>query len=908
MDMKKMLAKLSEVQGKEKPVKVHKHVREPNTTPKAGKKVINESTTSLKSVFNKLSEDAQGSKPVALMAPGNKQAGTGVITSQDPDVKKMLQSLDPAKVQVVMPQQTGQQNQSQNQPQTTNQTKTPSTSTQPNQQSGMQKMAEDNLDEKIEGGIELNPEKKGMFKGKNKSELMSQYNKLKASGPHKKGSPAFTKMKELAFAIRAKSGWGKVKEAEIPHTGGVDVSGAALGAGRSQTTLEAESPSNAGVSGTGRGGIGMGRNTKTFESAGAERPYICVHVKKGKCEVKAKTSYEAAKKAAEKWKLKSTSGIDAHLADVTHTATNEGRAKADNKAEKAGKKVTKDLEYDMYHKGKDDQKAEKAGKKVTKDIEYDEKKKMKKKKLKESHEHRLEAAQHFGKAHALAKHGYNCPFDEGSDEHHMYHEGYKAGLDECYGKMMPIHGLVHGVHKDMSDMDESRHVVDDMASFGAHTPELDEIDMDEGNAFTGALAHHRKGEKFKMGGRTYKDTSSLAFESWDAQLSNLLTEYNDINEGLSVSVSDQEGQPKSVTVSATDHAADELMSIIKKAGMGMFSHADHSADGEEEVAVVKSTNSPSIDVVDDHDDMMSLIRKMGGHTRDHDSSDYADEEHDHEEGCNECGMMECACPGRMDEVQTEDQMMYQVAEDDTQPQNPPDNGSANATNATKGNTAQNYAGAMYDKSQGDNPVAEDDMDEDMMEAEQVDEGTPEFNARASRYAKANAAEKDREGRYSEKYPGGREQHAKDTAAFLKRLFPPKNEETEKCSVCHKSNCQCEELDEGWNDHIPDGITPEQYIDSMYDRADRDRKEKKEKELLDKDDESEKLDEWANKAGPGNSVSDTTFEQDIEFMTQVIAGGLNKPKRDQTTLPHTQTKPSFADGSIMQTMQRLAAIK
>lgn len=45
----------------------------------------------------------------------------------------------------------------------------------------------------------------------------------------------------------------------------------------------------------------------------------------------------------------------------------------DNRAEKAGKKVTKDLEYDMKHKGKDDAKAERAGKRVTKDIEYDEK-------------------------------------------------------------------------------------------------------------------------------------------------------------------------------------------------------------------------------------------------------------------------------------------------------------------------------------------------------------------------------------------------------------------------------------------------------------------------------------------------------------------------------------------------------
>jgi hypothetical protein len=45
----------------------------------------------------------------------------------------------------------------------------------------------------------------------------------------------------------------------------------------------------------------------------------------------------------------------------------------DERAEKAGRKVRHDIEYDEGHKGKDDNKAEKAGKKVTKDIEWDEK-------------------------------------------------------------------------------------------------------------------------------------------------------------------------------------------------------------------------------------------------------------------------------------------------------------------------------------------------------------------------------------------------------------------------------------------------------------------------------------------------------------------------------------------------------
>jgi len=72
--------------------------------------------------------------------------------------------------------------------------------------------AKAHLSEKWGGDTKLNPKKKGMFDGKTKAELKKEYNKLKASGPHKKGSADNTKMKELSFAIRAKSDWGKVKE------------------------------------------------------------------------------------------------------------------------------------------------------------------------------------------------------------------------------------------------------------------------------------------------------------------------------------------------------------------------------------------------------------------------------------------------------------------------------------------------------------------------------------------------------------------------------------------------------------------------------------------------------------------------------------------------------------------------
>jgi len=66
----------------------------------------------------------------------------------------------------------------------------------------------------------------------------------------------------------------------------------------------------------------------------------------------------------------------------------ERTSKRDNRAEKAGRKVAKDIEYDEKKKDgihgqrrdSEDSRAEQAGKKVTKDIEYDEKKDKKKKK------------------------------------------------------------------------------------------------------------------------------------------------------------------------------------------------------------------------------------------------------------------------------------------------------------------------------------------------------------------------------------------------------------------------------------------------------------------------------------------------------------------------------------------------
>ena len=66
------------------------------------------------------------------------------------------------------------------------------------------------LDEKWGEETTVSPSERGKYKGKTVDELRKSYNALKASGPHKKGSPEYGRMRELAFAIRAKTGWGSV--------------------------------------------------------------------------------------------------------------------------------------------------------------------------------------------------------------------------------------------------------------------------------------------------------------------------------------------------------------------------------------------------------------------------------------------------------------------------------------------------------------------------------------------------------------------------------------------------------------------------------------------------------------------------------------------------------------------------
>jgi len=333
----------------------------------------------------------------------------------------------------------------------------------------------------------------------------------------------------------------------------------------------------------------------------------------------------------------------------------------------------------------------------------------KKKKVNES-AHRHSAARLMGKAHALAKEAYNCRYDD-LEEASAYHEGFKEGLDECYGQM-------GGVMEAPVAPATPPATTGGMASAAA--PAAGPAIADEGNAFTKALARTPSGGKFSLGGKSFTDRSGYdsTFESLDNQLNALLE--GKVEEGMTVSISKgQQGSPDSVTVSAQDGEADQLLSIIKQAGLGLFGGEENNGYGVPQDSGIAHDHD-GIEVVDDHDGMMSLMKKLTGQGGDEGGSeDYADEEgHGHEEGevCDACGSVDCGCDDEggeqeVDEVESYDQEIEVAAED-----NAPDSGAAETTADENAEAGEDKALAVADAGQD-----AEEGEEDAAEAEEVTE-------------------------------------------------------------------------------------------------------------------------------------------------------------------------------------------
>ena len=992
--MKDIMQKLSELEATAPKVSKKKMLKEDSTTPPMN---VSDKPASLKDVF----ESIAGQRPIPVVGKegGAQTTGAGFVNVTDPALQGLGKTIGDLaaqkKIQLVVPTQPGQAPQA-------GQTQQSGTTPAPAGATGQPQAGQQPMREKWGTDTKVAPSEKGKYAGKDKAELTKAYNKLKASGPHKKGSPEFGKMRELAFAIRAKSGWGKVQEEQLDELSPETIKSAQAkrygqlnqlaqtGAARAGSTTSfnakaspqtinqfhdtetkainrdfndqqrtsakydpaerdaalasnersrgrnmsrgnmlnlankklqgtANVPAKSVAEGAKQGKLEEGSSAATFKKidnfdvwhdsylmrvsddydeteidgklvgvAQARGGVYGLWYNKARFGTFSQTPFKSAVAYAESdpnypyandydddlyegakvdrmvkhiEKSERKLGKSKEKASDIAWATANKRGMLDNKNKKkvkegdiaptngidtkgaglgAGRSMTtleakepqvevidnafnrenyKDLIGKKYPKSKAPAYARvkeisEGAKPDFLDLDKDGNKKesmkkaaadKKKKKVDESMNHRISAARLEGKSHGLRGHAHSGKRYEDLEELKAYHEGYKEGLDECYGQ---------GVYENAPATPPA--TVGGMAD-GA---------MDEGNAFTAALAKTPKGGKFSVGGKTFTDRTGYdakideyAFESLDNQL-NALLESEEVTEGLSVSVSKgQQNSPDSVTITAQDQEADQLLQLVKHAGLGLF--GDDHAEPSSAMSIQPTHGAPDevgaggvdVEVVDGHDGIMGLMQKLSGIQADGaNDADYADEEGHKDCGCsgdcdcnektdeamcNECGgMMEaghsCGSKEMVDEVESEDQMEFEVSED-----NAPDSG------------------------------AEDSV---------ADE-----NAEAKEDADLAGVDADKEEEMNESFL--------DLLGRLNKLVESSEEDEE-------------------------------------DEEEEDVTEDAEEDTGDSEGSSEDLTEWANQVGKGpGKGTDASFEQDIDFMTKVIAGGLNKPKSTgQTTVP------------------------
>lgn len=454
-------------------------------------------------------------------------------------------------------------------------------------------------------------------------------------------------------------------------------------------------------------------------------------------------------------------------------------------------------------------------------------------------------AYHEGKAMGL-QHKHACKYNEGSEEHKSFHEGFMKGIDECYNsgvKNMPIVG--------MEEDSMPPATVPGMASAAMPAMPTMEADLDEMNKseYMKHKAQSTPGDTFKAFGQTMHDKDVLeadafAFESLDKQLNSLLNESSEpVVEGLSVSMSTgQQGAADSVSVTGTDDEAGKLLAFIKQVGLGGMGGEEPKAE------VVSVTGSdyggPSFQGYE-NSDMAKLLQKVGVDDHEEDFKDEAGHTEDHGEPCNECGMHEakCACEKSVEETQTPDQLEADsISEDDGEGY------TASQADAGKIDSALALSGASKGGAMNEGGDGMEDEEENVTEAKKhkKKESTAEKDDKAEKAAKKVA--KDIE--YDEGHKGKDDDKAEKAGEKVKK-------------------------------------------DIEYD---------------DKKDKKKKVDEWANDAGKDSL--DAAFEQDIEFMMNIISGGLNKRKSTgQQTIPvlaGDETRTNINED--IQSVKKLAGLK
>jgi hypothetical protein len=152
-----------------------------------------------------------------------------------------------------------------------------------------------------------------------------------------------------------------------------------------------------------------------------------------------------------------------------------------------------------------------------------------------------------------------------------------------------------------------------------------ECGVEEGNAFTGKLADTKKGDSFKLGDKTYKDNSNLD-ESMDVvDIVGGANEMEQQQGNMSVNTNMSTDGSKTVSITANGDAAEELMQMLKIAGLGGGeAHAKLAiavptsgeevevaeADGEAEYANVPHEEYETVDTIIHQGDDMNREKKQ----------------------------------------------------------------------------------------------------------------------------------------------------------------------------------------------------------------------------------------------------------------------------------------------------------
>jgi hypothetical protein len=210
----------------------------------------------------------------------------------------------------------------------------------------------------------------------------------------------------------------------------------------------------------------------------------------------------------------------------------------------------------------------------------------------------------------------------------------------------------------------------------ALAPSRDQEGVKEAGSFIRNLASTRRAFE----GKNMKD---MQVETWKSTLNEL------INENLTISTTIDDQGHDSVNVSATEGNAQEIIELLRNAGLGGMGGAkqehgqqvnnyglpmsnDEHSGPEAQLIAVGSPHAHSEMSDEGGDDMMSLIKKM---TSIENSGEQDNQDYEHEDGeCEECGGSPCGCDDeeeKVDEQFLSEPIVAKPSPDDTHPPSTP---------------------------------------------------------------------------------------------------------------------------------------------------------------------------------------------------------------------------------------------